>query len=145
MTTVYDVPADLLINQVTKQLKEEKEIKPPEWANFVKTGTHKERRPENPEWWYVRCASILRRVYIDGPIGISSLRTSYGGKKDRGSKPEKFRKGSGSIIRVGLHQLEKAGLVEKVESGRIATPKGKSFLDKASNIVKKEIPELTQY
>lgn len=145
MTTVYDVPADLLINQVSKQLKEEKEIKPPEWANFVKTGAHKERRPESPEWWYVRCASILRRVYIDGPIGISSLRTSYGGKKDRGSKPEKFRKGSGSIIRVGLHQLEKAGLVEKVESGRITTSKGKSFLDKASNIVKKEIPELAQY
>ena len=145
MTTVYDVPADLLINQVSKQLKEEKEIKQPEWADFVKTGVHKERRPENSDWWYVRCASILRRVYIDGPIGINSLRTSYGGKKDRGSKPEKFKKGSGSIIRVGLHQLEKAGLVGKIESGRIITPQGKSFLDKASNTVKKEIPELAQY
>lgn len=145
MTTVYDVPADLLINQVSKQLKEEKEIKPPEWADFVKTGVNKERRPENSDWWYVRCASILRRVYIDGPTGINSLRTSYGGKKDRGSSPEKFKKGSGSIIRVSLHQLEKAGLVEKVESGRIITAKGKSFLDKASNAVKKEVPELAQY
>ncbi|MGC9517034.1 MAG: 30S ribosomal protein S19e [Methanomicrobiales archaeon] len=145
MTTVYDVPADLLINQVSKELKEQKEIEAPEWANFVKTGTHKERRPENSDWWYVRCASILRRVYIDGPIGINSLRTYYGGKKDRGSQPEKFRKGSGSIIRVSLHQLENAGLVEKVESGRIVTSKGKSFLDKASNSVKKEVAQLANY
>lgn len=145
MTTVYDVPANLLISNVAKELIENKKINPPEWAKFVKTGVHKERRPEDMDWWYTRCASILRRVYIDGPVGLNSLRSYYGGKKDKGSSPEKFRKGSGSIIRTALHQLEKAGYIAKIKEGRIVTPEGKSFLDKASNIVKKEIPELANY
>ena len=37
MSTVYDVPADLLINQVAKKLSEQDEFKAPEWASFVKT------------------------------------------------------------------------------------------------------------
>lgn len=146
MTTIYDVPADSLISEVAKELTENKKINPPEWVPFVKTGVHKERRPENPEWWYVRCASIFRRVYMDGPVGINSLKTYYGGKKDRGTSPEKFQKGSGSIIRVALKQLEDAGFVAKVgDEGRVVTPVGKSFLDKASYIIKKDIPELAKY
>ncbi len=145
MTTIYDVPADSLINEIAKEFKENKKIKEPEWAKFIKTGVHKERRPENPDWWYVRCASILRRVYIDGPVGINSLKTYYGGKKDRGTSPEKFRQGSGAVIRGALHQLEAAGFVKKVGEGRLVTPEGKSFLDKASNTIKKEIPVLAKY
>ncbi|MBI4812866.1 MAG: 40S ribosomal protein S19, partial [Methanobacterium sp.] len=71
--------------------------------------------------------------------------THYGGKKDRGSSPEKFKRGSGAIIRGALHQLEAAGLIEKVEGGRAVTPKGRSFLDNASAGVKAEIPELAKY
>ena len=145
MTTIYDVPADLLISEVAKELKENKKISPPEWAQFIKTGVHKERRPENPQWWYVRCASILRRVYIDGPVGINSLKTYYGGKKDRGTSPEKFKPGSGAVIRGALHQLEAAGFIEKIGEGRQITPQGRSFLDKASHSLKKDIPELAKY
>ena len=123
MTTVFDVPAELLINTVADEFRDNNDkIVAPEWTKLVKTGVHKERKPENIDWWYVRCASILRRVYIDGPVGVRSLRTFYGGKKDRGVNPEKFRKGSGSIVRVALHQLEDAGYVEKVDAGRIITP-----------------------
>lgn len=145
MTTVYDVPADLLISAIAKDLNENKSIDAPDWAKFVKTGVHKERRPEDADWWYTRCASILRKVYIDGPVGLNSLRSYYGGKKDKGTNPEKFAKGSGSIIRTALHQLEDAGFVAKIKEGRIITPEGKSFVDKASNIVKKDIPELAKY
>ncbi len=145
MTTIYDVPADSLISEIAKELKETKTIKQPEWAQFVKTGVDKERRPANPDWWYVRCASLLRRVYIDGPVGINSLKTYYGGKKDRGTSPEKFRQGSGAVIRGALHQLETAGFVRKVGEGRLVTPEGKSFLDKASYKLIQEIPELAKY
>ncbi|HOQ19784.1 MAG TPA: 30S ribosomal protein S19e [Methanothermobacter sp.] len=145
MTTVYDVPADLLINQVAKELRKEKKINPPEWVPFVKTGVHKERRPENPEWWYIRAAALLRRIYIDGPIGVNRLRTRYGGKKDRGSRPEKFRRGSGAIIRKALQQLEEAGFIEKMKGGRVATSKGRSFLDKIAHKVKDEVKELERY
>ncbi|MGZ7135386.1 MAG: 30S ribosomal protein S19e [Methanobacterium sp.] len=145
MTTVYDVPADLLINNIAKELNKNKKITPPEWVNYVKTGVHKERRPENSDWWYTRCASILRRIYVDGPVGLNSLRSYYGGKKDNGSSPEKFAKGSGSIIRTAIHQLEDVGYIARIKEGRIITPEGKSFLDNASNVVKKDVPELAKY
>ena len=145
MTTVFDVPADLLIEKVAEEFKENDKINSPAWSNYVKTGVHKERKPENADWWYVRCASIIRRVYIDGPVGVMSLRTFYGGKKDRGVTPEVFRKGSGAIIRNALHQLEDAGFVEKVEGGRVVSPKGRSFLDKTSGEIIRDIPELAKY
>ena len=145
MTTIYDVPADSLISEVAKELNENKSINTPEWATFVKTGVHKERRPDSPDWWYVRCASVLRKVYMDGPVGVNSLKTYYGGKKDRGTSPEKFKKGSGAVIRGALHQLEDAGYVRKVGEGRLVTPEGKSFLDKTSHKIIKDIPELSKY
>ncbi|WP_457549848.1 30S ribosomal protein S19e [Archaeoglobus sp.] len=149
MATVYDVPADMLIHRVAERLKEMPEFAPPEWAKFVKTGVHKERAPEQEDWWWIRVASIFRKVYIDGPVGIERLRTAYGGRKNRGVKPEKFRKGSGSIIRKALQQLEKAGFVTKTKEGRIVTPKGRSFLDKIAAEIKRElvqeIPELAKY
>ena len=140
MTNVYDVPADSLIQRVSEKLKEEyKEVKPPSWAPFVKTSAHKERAPEDPQWWFKRCASILRKVYLNGPVGVSRLRTAYGGSKDRGRKPEHSYKGSGAIIRNALKQLEAAGLIEKVELGRVISPKGKSLLDKVAHEIYLEL------
>lgn len=129
MTTVYDVPADRFIQVLAEELKKRPEIHPPDWAQFAKTGVHKEMPPEDPEWWFVRVASILRRVYIDGPIGVERMRTFYGGKKDRGSRPSQFRKGSGSILRKSLQQLEAAGLITHDKTGRKVSPRGMSFMD----------------
>ena len=68
MSTVYDVPADVLINHVAEELKKNDNVSAPKWSNLVKTGVHKERKPENRDWWFIRSASLLRRVYIDGPV-----------------------------------------------------------------------------
>ena len=131
---MYDVDAQDLILKTAEELKKIPEIKAPAWAAFVKTGMHKERPPVNDDWWYVRTASVLRKIYRLGPIGVSKLRTGYGGNKNRGVKKEHFYKGSGNIVRKALQQLEKAGLIKFAEKGvhkgRIITPKGKSFLDK---------------
>ncbi|HEC77354.1 MAG TPA: 30S ribosomal protein S19e [Thermoplasmatales archaeon] len=133
MTTAYDVPAEPLIKKLAEKLKNEFKIEEPTWAKWVKTGMHKERPPENPEWWYIRVASILRKIYMRGPIGVSRLRKFYGGRRDRKSKPYKHVKGSGSIVRKALQQLEEAGLVEKVaDKGRRITPKGQSLVDNTS-------------
>ena len=51
MTTVFDVPADLLIEKVAEEFKNNDKINSPAWSNFVKTGVHKERKPENADWW----------------------------------------------------------------------------------------------
>lgn len=145
MATIYDVKTDELIEKTAEELKKINEIKPPLWADFVKTGVHKERPPVRKDWWYIRCASILRKIYILGPIGTSKLRTKYGGKKRRGYAPPIFKKGSGSIIRKALQQLEKAGFIVQAvkdgHKGRIITPKGKSFLDKIASSITKNKPK----
>ncbi len=142
MVTAVQVPADRLIAEVAKYLKERvPEVKPPEWATYVKTGVHKERVPEDPDWWYYRCASILRKLYVRGtPVGIERLRTAYGGRKNYGVSPEHFVKGSGSVVRKALQQLEKAELVVKVKGkGRTLSPKGRSLLDKMANKIMREL------
>lgn len=149
MTTVYDVPAEMLINNVAQKLKNDQKVKPPEWTRFAKTGAHKELSPDNANWWFVRCASILRRIYIDGPVGVSRLRSFYGGRHRNGVKPVHFSKGSGSIAREALQQLEKAGFVKTQKTGRIVSPVGQSFLDDAANEVKLELiksnPAVSRY
>ncbi|OYT61830.1 MAG: 30S ribosomal protein S19e [Thermofilum sp. ex4484_15] len=151
MVTVYDVPADKLIEEVAKQLKEKvEEVKPPEWAFYTKTGPHAERVPEDPDWWYKRAASILRKLYLYGPVGVERLRTAYGGRADLGMKRKHVKKGGGSNIRKILQQLEAAGLVTKLgNKGRVLTPRGRSFLDRIATKVfrelVKEIPELRKY
>jgi len=136
MATVYDISTDKLIKKVSTDLKENLKFERPEWTLFVKTSSHRERRPDNTDWWYSRSASVLRRIYIDGPVGVQRLRTYYGGLKHRGSKPEEFRRGSGKIIRTILQQFEKIGFIEKDKSGRKITKKGRSYLDKIASDIK---------
>jgi len=143
MTHIQAVKPELLINIVAEELKKEKLVQPLDWAKFVKTGHHKERLPDNPDWWYYRAAAILRSVYRLGPVGTQKLRGKYGGKKNRGHQPEHRYKASGSIIRKILQQLETSGLIKKadkgVHKGRILTPKGISLVDKiAVQIAKKD-------
>jgi len=114
------------------ELKNIKEIQAPEWSFFVRTGVSKQRVPESPDFWYIRTASILRQLYLNGVVGVERLRTRYGGRKNRGVRPAKFKKSSGKMIRLMLQQAEKAGLVEKVKDkqfGRRLTKKGRDFLD----------------
>src|SRR3989338_9637441 len=134
MATIYNANTQELIKKAAGALKEK--IKAPEWSIFVKTGMSRERPPVDRDWWYMRAASVLRKIYLKGPIGTNKLRIKYGGRKNRGYAPEKFYRGSGNIIRKALQQLEEAGLIKKAEKGvhkgRMITPKGKSFLDKLS-------------
>ncbi len=134
MVTIHETNTNKLIEKSAEEFKKNNIVKAPDWSIFVKTGAHKERPPTDKGWWYKRAAAVLRKIYIKGPIGVSKLRSTYGGKKNRGHKPGKFYKGSGKIIRVILQQLEQAEFVKKeakgVHKGRIITNKGKAFLDK---------------
>lgn len=151
MLTPNEVPAQEFIQKLADYLKNNvRQVTPPSWASVVKTGAHVQRPPENPEWWYIRCASLLRKIYIHGPIGIEKLRAEYGGRKDYGVKPEHAVKAGGAIIRKALQQLEEAGLVEKYQNkGRRVTAKGRKLLEEIAEEVKKElikeIPSLERY
>ena len=137
MTTVYEIEPRKLIEKVAEDLKKNIKLNMPEWALFVKTGAHKERQPVEEDWWWIRAASILRKIYINGPVGVQKLRKVYGGRKNRGVKPEKFYKGSGKIIRAILQEFDKTGFTEKVKEGRKITPKGQSYLDKMASKLSK--------
>jgi len=140
MTTVYDVPADRLIQRVAEKLKNNEKIKAPEWADYIKTGVHKEKAPVERGWWHNRVAAVLRKIYIRGPIGTSRLAAEFGGKVDRGSKPYKARKGSRSIIRHSLRQLEDAGLIlTKNKRGRMISTDGQKLLDQTAHEVLVEL------
>lgn len=140
MVSVKDVPADIFIERLSMYIKSEVEsVKPPEWSLWVKTGVSRERPPDDPGWWYKRAASILRKLYLRGPLGVDDLRLMYGGRKDRGVRPEHFYKGGGAIIRKIMQQLEEAGLVEKTPKGRVLTSKGRSLLDKLAASIRREL------
>jgi small subunit ribosomal protein S19e len=137
MVTAREVEPAKLLEKLKEELKKMKEIKPPAWAGFVKSGVHKQRPPEQLDFWYIRAASVLRRVYLNGPVGVERLRSYYGGARKRGYFPRHFRKGSGAMIRKILQQLEKAGLVEKTGKGRRITPKGQKLLNNIAFEVKR--------
>jgi len=150
MTTAYDVPAKDLISAVSKKLQDEKTVAPPDWSKFARTGVHTENPPVDKNWWFTRCASIMRKIYISNGIGIQHLRNEYGGFRDRGSKPNRAKSGSGSIARAVVQQLEQAGYVASIKGkGRVLTPKGKAFVDKVSHEVHQGLvqtrPELQKY
>ena len=152
MTTLYDVPAESLIEALMEVLEEEDAIEPPEWVEFTKTGTDRELPPEQDDFWTRRAASLLRKVAVDGPVGVGSLETEYGDAKQGSTRyrvrPRRQSGGSGNIIRTALQQLEEAGYVEVAEGeGRQVTPEGHSLLDETAEDVLDSLdnPALERY
>jgi small subunit ribosomal protein S19e len=150
MTHPNDVPPSALLPRLATELRNRNAVQPPPWAMFVKTGVHKERAPTQTDWWYLRSASVLRKVYLHGYVGIQRLSAEYGGKKDRGSAPYHARSGSRSVLREIVHQLETSGLLQPYKTkGRRVSPEGAKLLDSVSRDVLKtlavERPELAKY
>jgi len=149
MAKVYDVPADVLINRLADILKNE-DIPAPSWIPFVKTGVHAERPPHERDWWHTRCASLMRKIYLNGPIGINELCKEYGGGKPLGYGAAHHRDAGGAIIRNAVQGLEKLGYVEKIEKkGRVVSKQGMQKLDKLATEILKELsaenPQLKVY
>ncbi|ESP87333.1 30S ribosomal protein S19e [Candidatus Halobonum tyrrellensis] len=150
MVTLYDVPADALIEAVAERLEER--VDEPAWVEFTKTGSSRELPPQQDDFWYVRTASLLRKVADNGPIGVERLATEYGGSK-RGStrykvSPPEHAAGSRKIIRVALQQLEEEEFVETAKGeGRRVTAEGRAFLDEVAGEVLSDLdrPELERY
>ena len=155
MAKVYDVPADRLISKLTQDLKEElrlKGISAPDWIPFVKTGRHADRAPHERDWWYTRCASLLRKIYLNGPIGIGGLRTKYGGatRSSHGYGYPHHADAGGAIIRNAVQALESLRYVESHSNGgRIISSAGMKKVDGVASAIlvdmTKENPKLGIY
>ncbi|MEE9379162.1 MAG: 40S ribosomal protein S19 [Candidatus Lokiarchaeia archaeon] len=132
--SIYVIQPERLVEAIAEKLIEYSEISPPEGSEFWKTAFFKELAPlDSEKFWYIRCASLLRKVKKFGPIGVNKLRKFYGGRNRKGSGRNHSAKGSGKIIRVALQQLENAKLLVKVEKeGRIVSAEGTSLLERTA-------------
>lgn len=150
MAKVYDVPADELIAKLAEQLKNDKKMEGPAWSPFVKTGSHAMRIPQNKDWWYTRCASLLRKVYLHGPLGVADLKVAYGGRKKVGYNLAHHRDAGGAIVRKALQQLEASGYIVKMQGkGRLISSEGMKKMDRLATEIHKELikvePQLQRY
>jgi small subunit ribosomal protein S19e len=138
--SIYNIEPFKLIKVLSEKLKEYPEIKPPSGSEFWKSAFYKELAPLDQEnFWYIRSASILRKVWKFGPIGVNRMRKKYGGRNRRGSKPNHSAKGSGKIIRLSMQQLEDAKLLEKIDKGgRKISPEGNSLLERTAHQIIRE-------
>ncbi|MFC4439558.1 MULTISPECIES: 30S ribosomal protein S19e [Natrialbaceae] len=150
MATMYDVPADDLIEALAEDLADR--LDEPDWSQFTKTGVDRELPPEQEDFWATRAASLLRKVSDRGPVGVERLSTEYGGGKNGSNRyrvaPDQRTDGSRNVIRTILQQLEEEDLVETAEGeGRRITPEGQSLLDDTAGNVLEELdrPELERY
>merc|ERR1712134_218499 len=112
--TVKDVDAHEFVRQYAKHLKGK--LTPMENHDLIKTGRFKELSPNDPDWYYVRAASVVRKI--------------YGSTYRKGVRTEHFCKVSGGLIRHICQQLEKAGIVQLYsKGGRQITSAGMRDLD----------------
>ena len=128
--TLRDVPAPIFISTYAAYLKNSGQIQLPSWVDVAKSGSHKAFSPIDPDWIFFRFASLVRKIYITGGLGVTNLRKIYGGKKKRGSKPAKKKISSGKIIRLALKELERLKIIEKGSNGkRYITKKARKDID----------------
>ncbi len=133
---VRDVPAKAFIAAYAEHLKNSDKFECPIWADLVKTSVAKELAPYGDDWYYIRAASIARKVYLRPGLGVGQLRKWYGGRNSPGVRTGHFRKANAGIIRSVLIQLEGMKVTEKCENGgRQMTRVGQQDLDRIAGSV----------
>jgi small subunit ribosomal protein S19e len=58
-------------------MKKSGKVKLPDWVDVVKTRSSKELAPYDQDWYYTRCASLARHIYIRSPVGVSTVCKIY--------------------------------------------------------------------
>ena len=133
---IRDVAARDFIAAYAEHLKNSDKFELPVWADLVKTACHKELAPYGDDWYYIRAASIARKVYLRPGLGVGQLRKWYGGTDKRGVRTEHFRKANAGVIRSVLIQLQEMKVVEQCENGgRRMTRVGQQDLDRIAGSV----------
>ncbi|KAH8264278.1 hypothetical protein KR038_005896 [Drosophila bunnanda] len=151
--TVKDLDQHVVTKVLAAFLKKSGKLVVPVQAEFIKTGKFKETAPTENDWFYTRCASIMRHLYIRSPSGVAAFTKVYGGRKRNGTHPSRYCRSADGCIRKVLHRfhnqgrinlysyypqalqaLEAARMVEKhPDGGRKLTSKGQRDMDRIAN------------
>lgn len=107
----------------------------PSWVDHVKTAKAKELAPYDPDWLYVRAASLARKIYIRKGTGVRSFEKVYGRQQRRGVQRNISSTASGKVIRFCLQQLEEMGFIatDETNGGRYMTSEGNREFDKKTS------------
>lgn len=150
MATLYDAPTDELLDELTAEFDDR--LDAPAWAEFAKTGHDREMPPQQDDFWARRAASILRKIAVDGPVGVERLSTEYGSLTKGSTRyrvsPSEKTDGSKNVIRTIIQQLEDEGLLEQQgTNGRTVSAEGRSLLDETAGDVLERLdrPDLERY
>jgi len=128
--------ADAFIAAYASHLKRSGKLEVPAWVDIVKTGAYKELAPYDPDWYYIRAASVARHIYLRKDVGIGALAKLYGGRNNRGNRPSHHADASTNISRKICQSLEKIGVLEKSDNGgRRITQDGQRDLDRIATSV----------
>nr|XP_016512431.1 PREDICTED: 40S ribosomal protein S19-3-like [Nicotiana tabacum] len=131
--TVKDVSPHEFVKAYTSHLKRSGKMELSEWTDLVKTGKLKELAPYDPDWYYIRAASMAWKIYLRGGIGVGGFRRIYGGNQRNGNRPRHFSKSSGSVARNILQQLQNMNIVDfDLKGGRRITSNGQRDLDQVA-------------
>ena len=97
--------------------------------------------PLDPDWYYVRAASLARKLYLNHGLGVGALAHWYGKTTAKRNMPQKHHTASRKVIRHILAQLEELGIVEKIDKagGRGLTAEGRKDLDTISSTAEIEL------
>ena len=85
----------------------------------------------DPDWYYVRAASLARKIYLRGGTGVGAFTKVYGGTSHNSVRTPHFHKGAKGVIRHVLLQLAELDIVakRKDQKGRWITRNGQRELD----------------
>ncbi|QHO14182.1 40S ribosomal protein [Arachis hypogaea] len=133
--------------------------------DLVKTARFKELAPYNPDWYFVRAvfnepcpishrllvflevgtrskvlrASMARKIYLRGGVGVGAFKRIYGGSQRNGSCPPHFCESSGAIARHILQPLESMTVIEennfKTDEGSLNKLLGELWLLPENDII----------
>ena len=100
-----DIAAADFIKAYAAHLKKGGRLVLPDWVDSVKTGYGRELPPLDPDWFYVRAASLARKIYLNKGLGVGALAHWYGKTVAKRNTPQKHAVASRKIIRSLLRQV----------------------------------------
>merc|ERR1719326_1228399 len=115
--TLKDADAHKWVKAYAAHLKKQGKLPVPKWVDLAKTGIQCELAPYDPDWFYIRTASVARQVYVRPGSGIGGLTKRYGGSFQKQTIRPHFQKAAGGPIRKALQGLEELGILEKRADG----------------------------
>ncbi|EDW38742.1 GL13146 [Drosophila persimilis] len=127
--TVKDIDQHAVTKAVAVFLKKTGKLKVPDQMDIIKTAKFKELAPYDPDWFYVRCASILRHLYHRSPAGVGSITKIYGGRKRNGVHPSHFCRAADGAAHPGARPPCR----EAPRGGRKLSSIGQRDLDRIAN------------